>query len=92
MLGMARVAVAATLICWPCTASFWPAWRQIIAAVSPVKPTVWRCRYKVIVGDLEDLELAARGQRVQLVVSNSHAAGTASTFGRAADARRLSAV
>ena len=24
---------------------------------------------KVIVGDLEDLELAARGQRVQLVVS-----------------------
>lgn len=84
MLGMARVAVAGDpdLLAMHCEflASMGA---EIIAAVSPVK-TDGLARLpvaKVIVGDLEDLELAARDQRVQLVVSNSHAAGTAQRLG-----------
>ena len=94
MLGMARVAVAGDpdLLAMHCEflASMGA---EIIAAVSPVKPTAWRLPVaKVIVGDLEDLELAARGQRVQLVVSIRTPPARPSAFGRAADARRLSAV
>jgi len=84
MLGMARIAVAAdpdllVMLCDFLTGMG----AEVPAAVSPVK-TEGLARLpiaSVTIGDLEDLENLARRQRVQLVMSNSHAVGTAQRLG-----------
>lgn len=56
---------------------------QIVAAVSPARAEVLAdmpCEH-VQIGDLEDLERAARDGAAQLVISNSHAAGSAERLG-----------
>lgn len=56
---------------------------QIVAAVSPARAEVLAdmpCE-RVQIGDLEDLERAARDGAAQLVISNSHAAGSAERLG-----------
>jgi len=56
---------------------------EIVAAVAPARAEVLAdmpCNC-VQIGDLEDLEHAATGNGVQLLISNSHAAGTAERLG-----------
>ena len=56
---------------------------EIVAAVAPARAEVLAdlpCN-SVQIGDLEDLERAATGNGVQLIISNSHAADTAERLG-----------
>jgi nitrogenase molybdenum-iron protein NifN len=56
---------------------------EIAVAVSPVKAHVLEALpiESVIVGDLEDLERAAEGRDIKLVIANSHAAPSAERLG-----------
>ncbi len=57
---------------------------EVVAAVAPARAPVLESvpAAQVRLGDLEDLEIAARSQGADLILANSHAAGTASRLGR----------
>ena len=84
MLGFVRVALAADPDLLAMQARFLTGMgAEIVAAVSPVKAeSLARLPVaKLIVGDLEDLEKAARAAAAQLVIANSHAAESARRLG-----------
>lgn len=84
MTGFARIALAAdpdllTML----THFFVGMGAEIVSAVTPVRSDALAALPigKVTVGDLEDLEIAARTAQAQLVVANSHAVETAARLG-----------
>jgi nitrogenase molybdenum-iron protein NifN len=84
MIGFARVALAADPDLLGQQARFLTGMgAEIVAAVSPAKHETLAGLpvAKVIVGDLEDMEKEARANKAQMVMSNSHAAETASRLG-----------
>lgn len=84
MLGFARVALAADPDLLGMQVRFLSGMgADIVAAVSPHRHDSLNglCVDQVIVGDLEDMEKAARVGGAQLVMANSHAADTASRLG-----------
>lgn len=84
MFGFARLAVAADPDLLAMLARFLHGMGgEIVAAVAPVRADGLTALplEKIIVGDLEDLEKAARDRDAQLVISNSHAVGTAKRLG-----------
>ena len=84
MIGFARVALAADPDLLGMQARYLTGMgAEIVAAVSPHKHDSLAALPipKVIIGDLEDMEKEARAGDAQLVMSNSHAAETASRLG-----------
>ena len=84
MLGFARVALAADPDLLGMQATFLTGMgAEIVAAVSPAKHESLALLPvpKIVIGDLEDLEKDARAGGAQLIVANSHAAGTAERLG-----------
>lgn len=84
MLGFARVALAADPDLLGMQATFLTGMgAEIVAAVSPVKHESLAALPvpKIVIGDLEDLEKDARAGGAQVIVANSHAAGTAERLG-----------
>ena len=84
MMGFARIALAADPDLLGMQARFLTGMgAEIVAAVSPHKheSLAGLAIPKVIIGDLEDLEHAARSGEAQLVIANSHAAETAKRLG-----------
>jgi nitrogenase molybdenum-iron protein NifN len=84
MLGFARIAIAADPDLLYALASLVTGMGcSVSAAVAPAKAAILAALPcdQVKLGDLEDLELAARDRGVDLLISNSHAAGTARRLG-----------
>ncbi|MBL8446432.1 MAG: nitrogenase iron-molybdenum cofactor biosynthesis protein NifN [Zoogloeaceae bacterium] len=84
MLGFARVAIAADGDLLQAMAEFVTSFgADVVAAVAPARAAVLEDvpAASVKLGDLEDLENLARAGRAQLVISNSHAADTATRLG-----------
>lgn len=84
MLGFARVALAADPDLLGMQATFLTGMgAEIVAAVSPAKheSLAQLPVPKIVIGDLEDLEKDARAGGAQVIVANSHAAGTAERLG-----------
>ena len=84
MLGFARVALAADPDLLGMQVRFLTGMgAEIVAAVSPHKHDSLAALEidRVIVGDLEDMETAARMRGAQLVIANSHAVDTAQRLG-----------
>lgn len=84
MLGFARVALAADPDLLGMQATFLTGMgAEIVAAVSPAKHESLAALSvpKIVIGDLEDLEKDARAGGAQVIVANSHAAGTAERLG-----------
>ena len=84
MLGFARVAIAADPDLLVMLADFFSGMgADIVAAVSPVRAeSLSRLPLEtVMVGDLEDLEKAARAKGAQILISNSHAVESAARLG-----------
>ena len=84
MLGFARVAIAADPDLLYALAQLVTGMGcEVTAAVAPAKAAILEsvAAVQVKLGDLEDLELAAREHGVDLVISNSHAAETARRLG-----------
>lgn len=84
MLGFARVALAADPDLLGMQAAFLTGMgAEIVAAVSPAKHESLALLPvpKIVIGDLEDLEKDARAGGAQVIVANSHAAGTAERLG-----------
>ncbi len=84
MLGFARVALAADPDLLGMQATFLTGMgAEIVAAVSPAKHESLAALPvpKIVIGDLEDLEKDARAGGAQVIVANSHAAGTAERLG-----------
>lgn len=84
MLGFARIALAADPDLLGMQVRFLSGMgAEIVAAVSPHRheSLAGLSVDQVIVGDLEDMEKAARAGSAQLVMANSHAADTASRLG-----------
>ena len=84
MLGFARLALAADPDLLGMQARFLAGMgADIVSAVSPHKHESLAALpiAQVIVGDLEDMEKAARANDAQLVIANSHAAETAERLG-----------
>lgn len=84
MLGFARVALAADPDLLGMQATFLTGMgAEIVAAVSPAKHESLAALPvpKIVIGDLEDLEKDARTGGAQVIVANSHAAGTAERLG-----------
>ncbi len=84
MLGFARVALAADPDLLGMQATFLTGMgAEIVAAVSPAKHESLALLPvpKIVIGDLEDLEKDARAGGAQVIVANSHAAGTAERLG-----------
>jgi nitrogenase molybdenum-iron protein NifN len=84
MLGFARIALAADPDLLGMQVRFLSGMgADIVAAVSPHRheSLAGLSVDQVIVGDLEDMEKAARAGGAQLVMANSHAADTASRLG-----------
>ncbi len=84
MVGFARIALAADPDLLGMQARFLCGMgAEIVSAVSPAKhdSLLSLPLDKVIVGDLEDMEKAARAGDAQLVIANSHAVETASRLG-----------
>lgn len=84
MLGFARVALAADPDLLGMQATFLTGMgAEIVAAVSPAKHDSLALLPvpKIVIGDLEDLEKDARAGGAQVIVANSHAAGTAERLG-----------
>ena len=84
MLGMARFAIAAEpdfLV--GLTQMLAGVGSETVAAVSPINaPVLQRAQCaQVTIGDLEDLELAARANRADLIITNSHGVHTAERLG-----------
>jgi nitrogenase molybdenum-iron protein NifN len=84
MLGFARVAIAADPdLLYGYARLLTEMGCEVVAAVSPARANILHhvMADKVSIGDLEDLENAARSQQAQLVISNSHAVETARRLG-----------
>ncbi|MBI4741830.1 MAG: nitrogenase iron-molybdenum cofactor biosynthesis protein NifN [Betaproteobacteria bacterium] len=84
MIGFARVALAADPDLLGMQARFLTGMgAEIVGAVSPAKAESLAASpvAKIVVGDLEDLEIEARANGAQLVIASSHAAGTARRLG-----------
>ncbi len=84
MLGFARVAIAADPdLLYGYARLLTEMGCEVVAAVSPARANILHhvMADKVSIGDLEDLEIAARSQQAQLVISNSHAVETARRLG-----------
>lgn len=80
MIGMARIAIAAEPdLLHAFTRLLNGMGAEVVAAVSPTRAEVLAdlATTQVKIGDLEDLELAARDGRAELVIGNSHAVHTA---------------
>lgn len=84
MLGMARLAIAAEPdLLVGLTQMLAGVGGETVAAVSPINALVLQqaqCA-QVKIGDLEDLELAARANRAEVVITNSHGVHTAERLG-----------
>ncbi|NJD24163.1 MAG: nitrogenase iron-molybdenum cofactor biosynthesis protein NifN [Betaproteobacteria bacterium] len=84
MLGFARIALAADPDLLGMQARFLAGMgAEVVAAVAPHRHESLAALplARVLVGDLEDMELAARASDAQLVIANSHAAGSAARLG-----------
>lgn len=84
MLGFARVALAADPDLLGMQVRFLTGMgAEVVAAISPHRHDSLAALplEKVVVGDLEDMEKAARAAQAQLVIANSHAADTARRLG-----------
>jgi nitrogenase molybdenum-iron protein NifN len=84
MLGFARVAIAADPdLLYALSLLVTGMGCEVSAAVAPAKAAILEsvAAATVKLGDLEDLELAAREHGVDLVIGNSHAAETAQRLG-----------
>ena len=80
MLGFARVAIAADPdLLFSFSQLVTEMGCEVVAAVSPARANILASVWaeQVAIGDLEDLEIAAKARDAQLVISNSHAAQTA---------------
>ena len=80
MLGFARVAIAGDPdLLYGFSRLVTEMGCEVVAAVAPARANILQsvCAAQVAIGDLEDLEIAAKARGVQLVISNSHAAETA---------------
>ncbi|ADC61849.1 nitrogenase iron-molybdenum cofactor biosynthesis protein NifN [Allochromatium vinosum] len=84
MLGMARLAIAAEPdLLVGLTQMLAGVGGETVAAVSPINAPVLQqaqCT-QVKIGDLEDLELAVRANRAEVVITNSHGVHTAERLG-----------
>ncbi len=84
MLGFARVAIAADPdLLYGLSRVVTEMGGEVVAAVSPARANILRDvdAAQVAIGDLEDLETAARSRGAQLLISNSHAVETARRLG-----------
>lgn len=84
MLGFARVAIAADPdLLYGFSRLATEMGCEVVAAVAPARANILQdvAAAQVGIGDLEDLEIAARHHGVQLVISNSHAVETARRLG-----------
>ncbi|MDO8206652.1 MAG: nitrogenase iron-molybdenum cofactor biosynthesis protein NifN [Gallionella sp.] len=80
MLGFARVAIAADPdLLFGFARLVTEMGCEVVAAVAPARANILQsvCAAQVAIGDLEDLEIAAKAHGAQLIISNSHAAETA---------------
>lgn len=80
MLGFARVAIAADPdLLFGFARLVTEMGCEVVAAVAPARANILQsvCAAQVAIGDLEDLEIAAKARGAQLIISNSHAAETA---------------
>jgi nitrogenase molybdenum-iron protein NifN len=84
MLGFARIALAADPDLLGMQVRFLSGMgAEVVAAVAPHRHESLAALplARVLVGDLEDMEQAARAGDAQLVIANSHAAGSAARLG-----------
>jgi nitrogenase molybdenum-iron protein NifN len=84
MLGFARVAIAADPdLLFGLAQLVTEMGCELVAAVAPARAPILQevAAAQVGIGDLEDLEIAAKSRNAQLVISNSHAAETARRLG-----------
>jgi nitrogenase molybdenum-iron protein NifN len=84
MLGFARVAIAADPdLLYGFSRLVTGMGCEVVAAVAPARANILNdvMAQQVAIGDLEDLEIAAKQHGAQLVISNSHAAQTARRLG-----------
>jgi nitrogenase molybdenum-iron protein NifN len=84
MLGFARVAIAADPdLLYGFSRLVSEMGCEVVAAVAPARANILNdvMAAEVGIGDLEDLEIAAKRHHAQLVISNSHAAQTAQRLG-----------
>ncbi|HEX5363255.1 MAG TPA: nitrogenase component 1, partial [Gallionella sp.] len=80
MLGFARVAIAADAdLLYGYSRLVTEMGGEVVAAVAPARANILKdvIAEQVAIGDLEDLEIAAKKNGAQLVISNSHAVETA---------------
>jgi nitrogenase molybdenum-iron protein NifN len=84
MLGFARVAIAADPdLLYGYARLVTEMGCEVVAAVAPARANILQsvAATQVGIGDLEDLEIAARNNGAQLVISNSHAVESARRLG-----------
>ena len=84
MLGFARVAIAADAdLLYGFSRLVTEMGCEVVAAVAPARANILESvlAEQVGIGDLEDLEIAAKRKGAQLVISNSHAVETARRLG-----------
>lgn len=84
MLGFARVAIAANPdLLYGMSRLVTEVGCEVVAAVAPARANILNdvAAEQVGIGDLEDLEIAAGKNGVQLLISNSHAAETSRRLG-----------
>jgi nitrogenase molybdenum-iron protein NifN len=84
MLGFARVAIAADPdLLYGMARLVTEMGCEVVAAVAPARANILNdvAAAQVAIGDLEDLEVAAKRNGAQLVISNSHAKETARRLG-----------
>ena len=84
MLGFARVAIAADPdLLFGFSRLLTEMGCEVVAAVAPARSHILQsvAAAQVSIGDLEDLEIAAKKNSAQLIISNSHAVETARRLG-----------
>jgi nitrogenase molybdenum-iron protein NifN len=84
MLGFARIAIASDPdLLYGFSRLVTEMGCEVVAAIAPARANILNSVFatQVGIGDLEDLEIAARNNGAQLVISNSHGAETARRLG-----------
>lgn len=84
MLGFARIAIAADPdLLYGYARLVTEMGCEVVAAVAPARANILQSvdAVQVAIGDLEDLEIAARNNGAQLIISNSHAVETSRRLG-----------
>ncbi|MDP2806401.1 MAG: nitrogenase iron-molybdenum cofactor biosynthesis protein NifN [Gallionellaceae bacterium] len=84
MLGFARIAMAADAdLLYGFSRLVTEMGCEVVAAVTPARANILQSVFatQVSIGDLEDMEIAAKKNGAQLVISNSHAVETARRLG-----------